>query len=99
MERLAHYRKALAAFVPALIALIVALGFDVPEEVVAAVLLVVETATVFFVRPNQPRDIGDLAWVPRRQRLKHDDNDPADYAGDEVDLSDVYEDPGEVWRP
>jgi hypothetical protein len=103
MERLAHYRKALAAFIPAVILLLVALGFDVPEELVAAIEGVIVTAAVFFVPPNQPRDIGDLAWVPRRQRLKYDDNDPADYAGGpegpDVDLGDVYADPGDVWQP
>jgi hypothetical protein len=62
MARLAHYRKALAAFVPAVVALIVALGVDVSGEVVAAVLVVVETATVFFVPPNAPHPNDTIGW-------------------------------------
>lgn len=41
-------------------------------------------------------DTGDLLEVPPDQRHDVDDGDYADYAGDEVDLSEIYADPGEV---
>jgi hypothetical protein len=42
-----------------------------------------------------PRDTGDVAEVPEDERLDEDGH-PEDVAGDDVDLSDVYADPGEV---
>jgi hypothetical protein len=55
MERLAHYRKALAAFVGAVAGLLVAFGFDLTGEQTAAILLVVETVFVGFAPANAPK--------------------------------------------
>jgi hypothetical protein len=80
--RFAHIQKALAPFVlaaaTALAQWIATSDLDVAELRTIAAGAVM--ALVVYWVPNEPRDTGDLAYVPRRQRKDRDDGSPEDYA-------------------
>jgi hypothetical protein len=82
MSRLAPVRKALAPFILAAataLAQWIATGTLDVAEVRTIAAGAVMALVVYFV-PNEPRDTGDLAYVPRRQRKDRDDGSPEDYA-------------------